>query len=75
MEIVFSQGVRGEALGRNGVMNTQGVLVAWLSKEVVLRPVTTKGTIGRCWLSIPLSELPKLVGALRRVLGESATKP
>lgn len=79
MEITFADGVFGHTLGRDGVIRTTGLRIAWLQDSVVLRPVPTGDprrapdlTAATNFLSIPVSELPKVVKALHLILGEPA---
>lgn len=73
-EISYKRSVQFE--GRNGVFKQAGIRLFSLPADsygdqpakVFLRPVTTKDTIGRCCVEIPLAELPRVVDALRSYL-------
>lgn len=53
--------------GRNGVMKCSGVEVyrggdlstMWLS------PLTSRGVVGRCYIEVPVEDIPALIKAIR----------
>jgi hypothetical protein len=55
-----------QSLGRNGPLNTAGVSVLPLRRSVELMPVTSRGGLGRCTVSLPRD--PATLRALAQVL-------
>lgn len=52
-------------LGRNGRWNARGIDICCPSRDIVLlRPITTKGDVGRCEIEIPVEHLMQVVDAL-----------
>jgi len=45
------------ALGRNGEMQSHGLIATQLKTEVILQPVTSKNAIGRCYICIPTQDV------------------
>jgi len=41
------------SLGRNGEMQTSGVIIQQVGSEVWVQPMTSKGDAGRCTVSLP----------------------
>lgn len=54
-----------DALGRNGLIKTTGMLVTKLKDTVVLEPVTTRNVTGRCYIEVPVEVIPDLTKALQ----------
>lgn len=69
-DIVFSRVTT--FLGRNGMFKATGVSIghSWDNGErtVMLEPVTSKDTIGRCWIEMPEKDIPKLITELQRII-------
>jgi len=69
----FSQ--RTESLGRSGMIITTGLDLhknLWNNGEtVILSPVTSKGTVGRCSIEIPTADIPQLISELRGMLSDN----
>ena len=54
MKIEWTNGAETDAaLGRNGGMNTVGVNMTETDNGAYLRPITTKGFVGRAMIFIP----------------------
>lgn len=58
--------------GRNGFMKCSGIdLLETSDKTVMLSPITSKGTIGRCDISVPVESIPALIAALEQLKGSN----
>lgn len=68
MYILWQDNKMAWALGRNGLLKTSGVTV-WPDSRgyVVLTPLTSRGTEGRCDIAIPITEINQLIDALTAV--------
>lgn len=52
--------------GRNGFMKCNGLNLQALSNdtELMVSPLTSKGAVGRCDISIPIEKLPEIISLL-----------
>lgn len=52
-------------LGRNGEFKSTGLAISMsLLNEVFIQPITSKGTIGRAYLAVPIDSIPELIKAI-----------
>ena len=58
-------------LGRNGEFKSTGLEVGSLSKEWIVQPITSRGVVGRCYISIPHEDLPDVIKMLQSLLPPS----
>lgn len=59
---------RGCFLGRNGIFKCRGISITSNQKDLYLEPITSKGTLGRCLLCIPIDQAPALAKAIKEIL-------
>lgn len=61
------------ALGRNGTMRVRGINVGTLSngeqEYVTFEPIHSRGEVGKCWIDAPISAIPGIIMALKRIQG------
>ena len=64
-------------IGRNGYFKQRGVSVrSTVGNTVLIEPITSRGTVGRCMIEIPKDTVPELIKALKDSIGENdATHP
>ena len=56
---------RTQFLGRNGSGHQTGVSVyGTTGATVIIEPITSKGTVGRCFIEIPKEDIPNFIDAL-----------
>jgi hypothetical protein len=69
-EISFSRNT--DFLGRNGTFSASGLSIgASYDDSIALRPITSKGAIGRATLNIPTEDLPDVISTLQSFLPNS----
>lgn len=56
--------------GRNGEFVATGVDFEPTKRGVMIAPITSKGTIGRCDITIPLEDIPAFIEALKSVIND-----
>ncbi len=64
IEQVTFKGAAGQAMGRNGVMQCRGASITGYPRFITIRPVTSKDTIGNCFIDIPRADIPALIKLL-----------
>lgn len=59
--------------GRNGYFRCTGVELLKMdhSDEVMISPLTGNGSVGRCDISVPIADIPKLVEQLQELICEN----
>lgn len=74
MTIKFSR--QASFTGRNGYFKSSGIELLDLSSltnEVMISPITSKGLVGRCHISVPLDDLPQFIKELQNLLNHGNT--
>lgn len=56
--------------GRNGYFICSGIELMTLdhNREIMISPLTSRGTVGRCDISIPKDDIPKLIESLQQIV-------
>ena len=64
-DVIYSRKV--PYCGRNGCFNMTGAYISETSKDNVrIEPITTRDTIGRCWVEIPKEDIPAVIEKLKK---------
>lgn len=58
-----------EFLGRNGHAMMSGIHMDRLDDDLMLMPITSRRTIGRAYMLIPMGQVPEVAKAMLRVCG------
>jgi len=63
-------------LGRNGMYKMRGINICTYDyyNRVDFIPITSKGDLGRCWLSMPVDKIPDLMQYLSKIYHERKNK-
>jgi hypothetical protein len=64
------------AMGRNGTMKQTAISISECGNEINLEPVTSKGTIGNCRITIPAEDFETVVFVMKKLIkGKRNKKP
>ena len=62
------------ALGRNGAMKVRGINVGTINNygvgqqtHITFEPIHSRGEVGKCWIDAPISAIPDIIMALKRI--------
>lgn len=69
--IKFKNGVVTNFTGRNGFFKQTGIEINNISQwkdQVILQPITSKGEVGNCSISIPFADIPELILELQKAM-------
>ena len=53
--------------GRNGYMKCSGIDILECTDTVMIAPLTSKGNIGRCDITVPYESIPDLIEQLKAI--------
>jgi len=53
--------------GRNGYMKCSGIDILPCQKYIMIAPLTSKGNIGRCDITVPYESIPDLIEQLKAI--------
>jgi len=67
-DIKFSRTV--QSIGRNGIIKQTGISLCTdgVNKTVIIEPINSKGQIAKCFMEIPLEDVPSVIEALEKML-------